>query len=132
MKLFKNLFLSLLAFCSMTLWAAVNVNTATAEELQKLNGIGVKKAEAIVAYREANGPFATAEDLLKVKGIGEGILNKIRADIEFGTETTPAETVKSADESSSESKPTEKKSKENSKQKTEAPKTEDAEKSKNN
>lgn len=109
MKLLKKLFLSLVAFCSMTVLAAVNVNTATVEELQKLNGIGVKKAEAIVAYREAHGAFTSAEDLLKVKGIGEGILAKIRDDIEFDTAAAaPAET-KSAEEApkSDEAKPAE-------------------------
>ena len=78
---------------SMNLFAAINVNTATVEELQTLNSIGVKKAEAIIAYRDAHGPFTKAEDLLNVKGIGKGILEKIRADIEFGIETTePAAT----------------------------------------
>lgn len=55
----------------------VNINTASAAELaDSLDGIGPKKAEAIVAYRTANGPFKIAEDLLKVKGIGEEVLRK--------------------------------------------------------
>ncbi|EEW07212.1 conserved hypothetical protein [Vibrio mimicus VM603] len=50
----------------------VNVNTASAEELATLlKGIGLKKAQAIVDYREANGPFISIDDLTKVKGIGE-------------------------------------------------------------
>lgn len=49
----------------------VNLNTANAQELQKLNGIGEKKAEQIVAYREQNGEFKKIEDLEQVSGIGE-------------------------------------------------------------
>ncbi|WP_297212305.1 ComEA family DNA-binding protein [uncultured Flavonifractor sp.] len=52
----------------------VDLNTATAEELMSLPGIGEKRAAAIVAYREANGPFRIPEDLTRVDGIGEGIL----------------------------------------------------------
>lgn len=55
----------------------VNINTATVEELQALPGIGETRAQAIVAYREAHGPFAYVEDLLGVSGIGKGILENI-------------------------------------------------------
>lgn len=58
--------------------AQVNINTATWEELQVLPGIGPKMADAILAYRDANGPFPTIESIVEVKGIGEGILAKIR------------------------------------------------------
>ncbi|MFD1805159.1 ComEA family DNA-binding protein [Pasteurella oralis] len=55
----------------------VNVNSATAAELQQaLIGIGTKKAEAIIQYREAHGPFSMAEQLLEVQGIGKAILEK--------------------------------------------------------
>ncbi|WP_045493006.1 ComEA family DNA-binding protein [Vibrio hyugaensis] len=55
----------------------VNVNTALAEEIATLlNGIGEKKAEQIVEYREEHGPFKTAADLSKVKGIGEATVKK--------------------------------------------------------
>lgn len=55
----------------------VNINSASAKELAKaMKGIGSKKAEAIVAYREANGPFKAIEDLLKVKGVGAATLQK--------------------------------------------------------
>lgn len=47
------------------------MNTASAADLQKLNGIGQKKAEQIIAYREQNGQFKKIEDLMQVSGIGE-------------------------------------------------------------
>ncbi|MDX1599835.1 MAG: ComEA family DNA-binding protein [Marinobacter sp.] len=56
--------------------AAVNINTADIETLAGLNGIGQSKAEAIVAYREANGPFQAPQDLANVKGIGERTIEK--------------------------------------------------------
>ncbi|WP_428801735.1 MULTISPECIES: ComEA family DNA-binding protein [Vibrio] len=60
----------------------VNINQATAEELAALlTGIGIKKAQAIVDYREELGKFETAEDLVNVKGIGESILEKNRTRI---------------------------------------------------
>ncbi|HEX7031271.1 MAG TPA: helix-hairpin-helix domain-containing protein [Gammaproteobacteria bacterium] len=60
----------------------VNINTADAVTLAKeLAGVGEKTAAAIVAYREANGPFATVEDLKKVKGIGDAIIEKNRTNI---------------------------------------------------
>ena len=55
----------------------VNINTADAQTLaDHLNGVGIKKAEAIVAYREQNGPFKAADDIVNVTGIGEAILAK--------------------------------------------------------
>lgn len=65
--------------CGLAL-AAVNINTATAEELKALPGIGPAKAQAIVDYRQSNGGFKSVEDLKKVKGIGEGIFNKLKAE----------------------------------------------------
>ena len=50
----------------------VNVNTDTAEELERLPGVGEALAERIIAYREENGPFRKAEELMNVNGIGEG------------------------------------------------------------
>ncbi len=50
--------------------AKININTASEEELMQLKGIGQKKAEVIVEFRENNGPFQLLEDLLKVPGIG--------------------------------------------------------------
>lgn len=59
----------------------IKVNEATAEDLTKLNGIGPAKAEAIITYREENGPFKEIDDLLQVSGIGEKTLENIREDI---------------------------------------------------
>lgn len=56
--------------------AAININTADVAALAELTGVGQSKAEAIVAYREANGPFSTPQDLAKVKGIGERTVTK--------------------------------------------------------
>ena len=58
--------------------AKVNINTATVEELMSLNGIGEKKAESIVEYREEIGSFVTIDELKGVKGIGDKIFNKIK------------------------------------------------------
>jgi competence protein ComEA len=58
--------------------AKVNINTASAQELMTLGGIGAKVAERIVTYREANGPFKKAEDLRKVEGIGKGLWERNR------------------------------------------------------
>ncbi|HTN35063.1 MAG TPA: ComEA family DNA-binding protein [Marinobacter sp.] len=54
----------------------ININTADVATLTELIGIGQSKAEAIVAYREANGPFETPQDLSNVKGIGERTVEK--------------------------------------------------------
>ncbi|MFJ4157032.1 ComEA family DNA-binding protein [Pseudomonas sp. NPDC089752] len=57
----------------------VNLNQADAPTLQReLNGIGKAKAEAIVAYREANGPFASVDEMLEIKGIGNALLERNR------------------------------------------------------
>jgi len=75
MKKFLFVIVSLLSFS----WALaqVNINTATAQELQTLSGIGPAKAAAIVEYRTANGPFKSPEDIKNVRGIGNGIYQKI-------------------------------------------------------
>ena len=58
--------------------AKVNINTATVKELMSLKGIGEKKAESIVEYREKIGSFAMIDELKGVKGIGDKIFNKIK------------------------------------------------------
>ena len=56
----------------------INLNTATADELQQLEGIGQVLSNRIVAYREANGAFTCVEDLLDVEGVGQTRLEKWR------------------------------------------------------
>ena len=76
---------SAIALFSTALMAEpVNINTASAEEIaQALNGVGESKAAAIVAQREAHGPFKSADELTMVKGIGPMIVEKNRADIQL-------------------------------------------------
>lgn len=56
----------------------ININTASAEELKTLSGIGESKANDIISYREEHGPFKSPEDIMKIQGIKEGIYNKIK------------------------------------------------------
>lgn len=59
----------------------VNINTATAEELDKLNGIGPALAERVIQYREEHGAFENKYDIMDVSGIGSGIYEKIKENI---------------------------------------------------
>ncbi|MGN0073129.1 MAG: helix-hairpin-helix domain-containing protein [Coriobacteriales bacterium] len=63
----------------------VNINTASAQELQQLSGIGPALSQRIVDYRAEHGPFASIEDLLEVSGIGQAIVEKIRSQVSVGT-----------------------------------------------
>jgi competence protein ComEA len=56
----------------------INLNTADLYDLQRLPGIGEKRAQAILDDRAENGPFQTVEELTRVSGIGEGILAQLR------------------------------------------------------
>ena len=57
---------------------AINLNTATVEQLESLPGIGPKTAERIVEYRTKSGPFKRIEELMNVKGIGEKSFLKLK------------------------------------------------------
>ncbi|MFZ3617786.1 helix-hairpin-helix domain-containing protein [Leclercia barmai] len=55
----------------------VSINTASAEDLAKvMNGVGMKKAQAIVSYREEYGPFKTLDDLRQVPGMGGALVER--------------------------------------------------------
>ncbi len=56
----------------------VNVNTATAEQLEQLPGIGASRAAAVIEERERRGGFASLDELVEVKGIGEASLERMR------------------------------------------------------
>lgn len=83
--------LATLLLTSLT-WAAgaVNINTASAEEIAEgLKGVGLSKAQAIVDYREANGTFLHVDELVNVKGIGIRTIDQNRGLILLGSENAP-------------------------------------------
>jgi len=84
--MFKRILLLIIMLLVSFSTFAVNINTASAEELAKaLKGIGKSKAEAIVVYREEHGVFSTLQDLTKVKGVGAATVDKNRENIELET-----------------------------------------------
>ncbi len=88
--------------------AAVNINTASQDELASLPNIGASKAQAIIDYRKANGGFKNLEEIKKVKGIGEKTFEKIKPKLALSGETqvdkadpkTASKAPKAADKSS--------------------------------
>ena len=85
-QLFLALVLALVTHCGAAFAAAapVNINTANLDELVALSGIGPAKAQAILDYRKAHGPFKSVDDLKNVKGIGAKRLEKLRSEITVG------------------------------------------------
>lgn len=76
---------TLAVFSALSFAQAIDINTATAEQLdQGLKGIGPKKAADIVKYREANGPFKSVDDLANVPGIKGKTLEKIKPMVTVG------------------------------------------------
>lgn len=86
----KFLFLVFSLFSLSWALAAVNINTASVQELQSLPNIGPAKAQAIVDYRTEHGPFKSIEDIRKVKGIGQATFDKLKDEINVGGSGTPA------------------------------------------
>lgn len=67
---------------SLSLAAPVNINTASATEIaDALNGVGMVKAEALIAYRTSKGMFSSAEQIIDVRGIGQVTFEKNKDDI---------------------------------------------------
>jgi len=66
----------------------ININTATAEQIDMLPGLSKKKAQAVVDYRTANGKFKTLDDLAKVQGIKQKTIDRIKDYVIFEGETT--------------------------------------------
>ncbi|MEQ1673582.1 MAG: helix-hairpin-helix domain-containing protein [Candidatus Nitrotoga sp.] len=83
----KKLLLGLCAYLILTsaALAAVNLNTATKEELDGVNGIGPVKAQAILDHRKKNGPFKSVDDLQNVKGFGDKSVDKVRSELTVGS-----------------------------------------------
>jgi len=86
---FRNAIIGLFVAMFMVAGAAwagdkIDVNTATAGQLQSVKGIGAKTAAAIITYRHAHGAFKNVEDLVDVRGIGRKKLAKIEDDLEAG------------------------------------------------
>ena len=73
--------LLILSIFFISLFAKVDLNTATIEQLHTLKGIGDKKAVAIVEYRKEHN-FTKIEDIMKVKGIGKKMFEKIKSETE--------------------------------------------------
>ena len=63
--------------------ASIKINQADVAELQKLDGVGQKKAEAIINYRQEHGPFNNLNELTKIKGIGTKTIEKWQDQIDF-------------------------------------------------
>lgn len=83
MKKFMRPFVLALALGPLAAMAVepIDINSADATQLEKINGIGPAKAQAIVDYRAKHGPFQQVDDLEKVAGIGPKMLEKIRAEV---------------------------------------------------
>ena len=89
-----KIFLSLAVVASLAM-AAINLNTATKEELMSLDGIGSAKADAIIEYRKAN-KFNSIDDLKNVNGIGEKTFDNLKDEISTTGKTEISEKAKAS------------------------------------
>ena len=103
-KLFWALALALVAqFTAATAFAVVNINTASKDELIALSGIGPAKAQAILDYRKANGPFKSVDDLKQVKGFRDKLVERLRPELTVAA--APSKAAPKSDVADSKAKP---------------------------
>ena len=90
MNTIRSILMTLTLLVSAFAYAGpVNVNTADAETIaDAMNGVGIKKAQAIVDYRAKNGAFKSLDELAQVKGIGDKTIAKNRANIALEPQST--------------------------------------------
>jgi competence protein ComEA len=93
MKLFAPVVVFYLVSAGIAV-ATVNINTATKEELASIKGVGEKRAQDIIDYRNQNGPFKNTDDLEKVPGVGPGLMKRIRSQITTGDDKPAAKATK--------------------------------------
>jgi competence protein ComEA len=89
MKILRSAVTALALLACGAVFAAepVNINTADAQSLAAaISGVGLKRAEAIIAYRDKNGPFKSVNELVEVRGVGESIVEKSRDRLTTGSD----------------------------------------------
>lgn len=78
---------ALLVLCGGFLFASINLQTASKEELMSIKGVGEKKAEQIIEYRKTN-KINSPEDLKNIKGFGDNIVSNVKSDTKEKVEKT--------------------------------------------
>lgn len=92
----KRLFFALLITIGLSFnaYAAVDLNTASKQELESLKGVGPAKADAIIEYRKKSGGFKSVNDLDNVPGFGEKTVEGLKKDVTVGNAKAAAATQK--------------------------------------